>query len=126
MSIAKRKVGPHDFPSRRRNQAKCILLYRGNGIFKEEYKNSQGRPPGEFEQQDFSKIGIIPFGILKQNGFPKTPQEHQQSNSSPIKNETKQASSEQSKNQPTQQRPVQLQGGWKSEVLRLLNEFPQP
>jgi hypothetical protein len=37
----------------------------------------------------------------------------------------KQASTEQPKNQPAQQKPVQPQGGWKSEVLRLLNEFPQ-
>mgnify|MGYP001626431094 CR=1 FL=1 len=45
-------------------------------IFKEEFKNSVGREPSEFELTDFSKMGIIPFGILKQNGFQKQSQDH--------------------------------------------------
>ena len=99
---------------------------RALGIFKEEFKNSQGRPPNEFEVQDFSKMGIIPFGFVpRQNGQQKFTQDQPQSNSNPAKNEAKSASSEQSKNQPAQQKPVQPQGGWKSEVLKLLNEFPQ-
>ena len=96
-------------------------------IFKEEFKNSQGRPPNEFEVQDFSKMGIIPYGILKQqNGFQKSIQDLSQSNSNPTKNENKQAPSEQPKNQPAQQqKAVEPKTGWKSEILRLLNEFPQ-
>jgi hypothetical protein len=35
-------------------------------IFRETFKIENGREPSEFELQDFSKMGIIPFGILKQ------------------------------------------------------------
>jgi hypothetical protein len=35
-------------------------------IFRETFKIETGREPSEFELQDFSKMGIIPFGILKQ------------------------------------------------------------
>ena len=42
------------------------------------------------------------------------------------RNEQKPASTEQPKNQPAQQqKPADPKYGWKSEVLRLLNEFPQ-
>ena len=94
-------------------------------IFKEEFKNNQGRFPTEFEIQDFSKMGIIPFGILKQNGFQKSIQDQPQSITNPTKNESKPGSSEQPKNQPAQQqKAVEPKTGWKSEVLKLLNEFP--
>jgi len=46
-------------------------------IFKETFKIENGREPSEFELQDFSKMGIIPFGILKQqngNSHFQTPQ----------------------------------------------------
>ena len=97
------------------------------GIFKEEFKNGQGRPPTESELQDFSKMGIIPFGLVpKQNGFQKSTQDQSQSNSNPAKNENKPSSSEQPKDQPAQQqKAVEPKTGWKSEILRLLNEFPQ-
>ena len=99
---------------------------RALSIFKEEFKNSQGRPPNEFEVQDFSKMGIIPFGLVpRQNGFQKSTQDQSQSNSNPAKNENKPSSSEQPKNQPAQQKVSEPKGGWKSEILRLLNEFPQ-
>ena len=76
------------------------------GIFKEEFKNGQGRPPTEFELQDFSKMGIIPYGILKQqNGFQKSAQDQSQSITNTTKNENKPGSSEQPKNQPAQQAP---------------------
>ena len=46
-------------------------------IFKEEFRDSVGREPSEFELTDFSKMGIIPYGILKQqNGFQKQSQDH--------------------------------------------------
>jgi len=35
-------------------------------IFKEKFKTEEGREPTEFELQNFSWMGIIPFGILKQ------------------------------------------------------------
>ena len=78
---------------------------RALGIFKEEFKNNQGRFPTEFELQDFSKMGIIPFGILKQNGFQKSAQDQSQSITNTPKNENKPSSSEQPKNQPAQQIP---------------------
>ena len=100
---------------------------KGLGIFKEEFKNGQGRPPTEFELQDFSKMGIIPFVLVpKQNGFQKSTQDQTQSITNTAKNENKQAPSEQQKNQPVhQQKPPEPKSTWKSEVLRLLNEFPQ-
>ena len=114
------------FPADSEIRQYATYYIRALSIFKEEFKNSQGRPPNEFEVQDFSKMGIIPYGILKQqNGFQKPTQDQSQSNSNPAKNENKQAPSEQSKNQPAQQqKAVEPKTGWKSEVLRLLNEFP--
>ena len=78
---------------------------RALSIFKEEFKNNQGRFPTEFEIQDFSKMGIIPFGILKQNVFQKSAQDQSQSITNTPKNENKPSSSEQPKNQPAQQIP---------------------
>jgi hypothetical protein len=88
------------------------------GIFKEEFKNGQGRPPTEFELQDFSKMEIIPFGLVpKQNGFQKSTQDQSQSNSIPTKN-NKPSSSEQHKDQATQQlKAFEAKTGWKSEIL---------
>ena len=83
------------------------------GIFKEEFKNGQGRPPTEFELQDFSKMGIIPFGLVpKQNGFQKSTQDQSEGNSNPAKNENKPAQ---------QQKAGQPQSSLNSEPLRLLN-----
>ena len=100
---------------------------RALSIFKEEFKNNQGRLPTEFEVRDFSKMGIIPYGILKQqNGFQKSTQDQTQGITNTPKNENKPSSSEQPKNQPAQQqKAVEPKTGWKSEILRLLNEFPQ-
>ena len=94
------------FPADSEIRQYATYYIRALSIFKEEFKNSQGRPPNEFEVQDFSKMGIIPYGILKQqNGFQKSTQDQSQSNSNPTKNENKQAPSEQPKNQPAQQAP---------------------
>jgi hypothetical protein len=104
----------------------AVYYIRALGIFKEEFKNNQGRFPNEFELQDFSKMGIIPFGILKQNGFQKSPQDQTQSNTNSPKNEVKSSPPEQPKSQPAQQqKAVKPKTGWKSEVLKLLNEFPE-
>jgi len=40
-------------------------------IFREKFRNENGKEPSEFEIQDFSKMGIIPFGILKQQNGKK-------------------------------------------------------
>ena len=58
------------FPADSEIREYATYYLRALSIFKEEFKNSQGRLPNEFEVQDFSKMGIIPYGILKQqNGF---------------------------------------------------------
>ena len=114
------------FPSDSEIRDYATYYIRALSIFKEEFKNNQGRPPTEFEVQDFSKMGIIPYGILKQqNGFQKPTQEQTQGITNTPKNEQKPSSSEQPKNQPAQQKVSEPKGGWKSEILRLLNEFPQ-
>ena len=100
---------------------------RTRKIILEEFKHEYGREPNELEIPELLRAAIIPIGFLpKQNGQQKLPQDLPQSNSNSVKNESKSSSPEQQKNQPAQQQKTsQPQGGWKSEVLRLLNEFPQ-
>jgi len=46
-------------------------------IFKEIFKFENGREPNESELEDFSRMGIIPFGIMRQhngNSYFQTPQ----------------------------------------------------
>ena len=94
------------FPQDSEIREYATYYIRALSIFKEEFKNSQGRPPNEFEVQDFSKMGIIPFGLVpKQNGFQKPTQEQTQGITNTPKNESKPSSSEQPKNQPAQQAP---------------------
>ena len=111
------------FPSDSEIRDYATYYIRAMSIFKEEFKNSQGRPPNEFEVQDFSKMGIIPYGILKQhNGFQKSTQDLSQSNSNPAKNEAKPSPAEQPKNRPAQQQKAcQPQASLNLEILRLLN-----
>jgi hypothetical protein len=53
-------------------------------------------------------------------------QDQPQGNSNVVKKEVRPASAEQPKDQPAQQqKPVDPIAGWKSEVPRLLNQFPQ-
>ena len=95
-------------------------------IFREEFKNSVGREPSEFELTDFSKMGIIPFGFVpKQNGFSKQSQDHTSASQNSSVNKENTNPPAQTKDQPAQQRTTESRTGWKSEVLRLLNEFPQ-
>ena len=83
------------FPSDSEIRDYATYYIRALSIFKEEFKNNQGRPPTEFEVQDFSKMGIIPYGILKQqNGFQKPTQEQTQGITNTPKNEQKPASTE--------------------------------
>ncbi len=99
---------------------------RTRKIILEEFKHEYGREPNELEIPELLRAAIIPIGFLpKQNGQQKFTQDQTQSNSNPAKNEQKLASTEQSKNQPAQQKVSEPKGGWKSEILRLLNEFPQ-
>ena len=100
---------------------------RTRKIILEEFKHEYGREPNELEIPELLRAAIIPIGFLpKQNGQQKLPQDQPQSNSNQVKNESKPASPEQPKNQPAQQlKPPQPKGGWKSEVLKLLNDFPQ-
>ena len=93
------------FPQDSEIREYAAYYIRALNIFKEEFKNNQGRFPTEFEVQDFSKMGIIPFGILKQNGFQKSTQDQSQSITNTAKNENKPSSSEQPKNQPAQEAP---------------------
>ena len=103
------------FPSDSEIRDYATYYIRALSIFKEEFKNNQGRFPTEFEVQDFSKMGIIPYGILKQqNGFQKSTQDQTQGITNTPKNQPAQ-----------QQKAVEPKTGWKSEILRLLNEFPQ-
>ena len=115
------------FPSDAEIREYVNYYIRALGMFKEEFKNNQGRSPTDFELQDFSKMGIVPFGFIpKQNGQQKFTQDQPQSNSNPARNEQKPVPAEQPKNQPAQQqKPADPKYGWKSGVLRLLNEFPQ-
>jgi len=60
-----------NFPSDAEIREYCAYYIRAVKIFRETFKIENGREPTEFELQDFSRMGIIPFGILKQqNGNP--------------------------------------------------------
>ena len=54
------------FPSDAEIREYSVYYIRAVKIFRETFKIETGREPSEFEIQDFSKMGIIPFGILKQ------------------------------------------------------------
>ena len=99
---------------------------RTRKIILEEFKHEYAREPNELEIPELLRAAIIPIGFLpKQNGQQKLPQDQPQSSASSTKSEAKPSPVEQPRNQPVQQKTVQPQGGWKSAVMRLLNEFPQ-
>jgi len=54
------------FPSDAEIREYSAYYIRAMKIFREQFRNENGREPTEFELQDFSRMGIIPFGILKQ------------------------------------------------------------
>ena len=66
-----------NFPSDAEIREYSAYYIRAIKIFRETFKFTMGREPSESELEDFSKMGIIPFGILKQqngsSGF-QTPQ----------------------------------------------------
>jgi len=55
-----------NFPSDSEIREYCAYYIRAVKIFRETFKFTMGREPTETELQDFSRMGIIPFGILKQ------------------------------------------------------------
>ena len=55
-----------NFPSDAEIREYSAYYIRAVKIFRETFKIETGREPTEFELQDFSRMGIIPFGILKQ------------------------------------------------------------
>ena len=55
-----------NFPSDAEIREYSAYYIRAMKIFKEAFKHENGREPTESELQDFSRMGIIPFGILKQ------------------------------------------------------------
>ena len=92
------------FPADSEIREFAAYYIRAIKIFREEFKNSLGREPSEFELTDFSKMGIIPYGILKQqNGYSKQSQDHAsvQQNSSVNKENTNPPV--QTKDQPARQ-----------------------
>ena len=63
-----------NFPSDAEIREYSAYYIRAMKIFREQFRNENGREPTEFELQDFSRMGIIPFGILKQqNGSSNFP-----------------------------------------------------
>jgi len=54
------------FPSDAEIREYSAYYIRAVKIFRETFKFTMGREPTETELQDFSRMGIIPFGILKQ------------------------------------------------------------
>jgi len=54
------------FPSDAEIREYCAYYIRAVKIFRETFKFTMGREPSESELEDFSRMGIIPFGILKQ------------------------------------------------------------
>jgi len=54
------------FPSDAEIREYSAYYVRAVKIFRETFKFTMGREPSESELEDFSRMGIIPFGILKQ------------------------------------------------------------
>ena len=100
---------------------------RTRKIILEEFKHEYGREPNELEIPELLRAAIIPIGFLpKQNGQQKSIQDQPQNNSNSARNEAKPRPQEQPRNQPSQQqKAVDPKAGWNSEVLKLLNEFPE-
>ena len=114
------------FPSDSEIREYAAYEVRTRKIILEEFKHEYGREPNELEIPELLRAAIIPIGFLpKQNGQQKLPQDQPQNSANPVKNEVKSAPAEQQKNQPAQQKVSEPKGGWKSGVLKLLNEFPQ-
>ena len=66
-----------NFPSDAEIREYCAYYIRAVKIFRETFKIENGREPTEFEIDNFSKMGIIPIGILRQqngNSHFQTPQ----------------------------------------------------
>ena len=81
--------------------------YMEHAIELAEYIDQQNMT-GNLKSEILDKM-LIPYGLSDEK-----------------RNEQKPASTEQLKNQPAQQqKPADPKYGWKSEVLRLLNDFPQ-
>ena len=101
--------------------------YLEHAIELAEYIDQQNMT-GNLKSEILDKM-LIPYGLSdeRKNGFQqKSTQDQPQGNPNQAKNEQKPASTEQPKNQPgQQQKSPDPKPGWKSEVLRLLNEFPQ-
>jgi len=55
-----------NFPSDAEMREFTAYSTRARGIVVEEFKQQEGRPPNELELQDFLKMVVVPFGILKQ------------------------------------------------------------
>jgi len=55
-----------NFPSDAEIREYSAYYIRAVKIFRETFKFTMGREPSESELEDFSRMGIIPFGILKQ------------------------------------------------------------
>ena len=95
-------------------------------IFKEEFKDSVGREPSEFELTDFSKMGIIPFGFVpKQNGFQKSPQDHASTSQNSSVNKENTNPPAQTKDQPSTAQRVSAPNGWAPEILGFIKKYPQ-
>ncbi len=56
------------FPSDSEIREYAAYYVRAIGIFKEEFRQHEGRLPTEIEIESFSKMGIIPIGFLRENG----------------------------------------------------------
>ena len=54
------------FPSDAEIREYSAYYIRAIKIFRETFKFTMGREPSESELEDFSRMGIIPFGIMKQ------------------------------------------------------------
>ncbi|MEM3845481.1 MAG: hypothetical protein QXU98_07255 [Candidatus Parvarchaeota archaeon] len=98
------------FPSDSEIREYAAYEVRTRKIILEEFKQEYGREPSELEIPELLKAAIIPIGLLPKSG-------RSQDLMNQNKSEEKSAPAEQPKNQPAQFQ--------KSEVLRLLNEFPQ-
>ena len=97
-------MNPHDLPPDSEIREFAAYYIRAIKIFREEFRDSVGREPSEFELTDFSKMGIIPFGFVpKQNGFQKQSQDHTSTSQNSSVNKENTNPPAQTKDQPARQ-----------------------
>ena len=105
-----------DYPSQDAIREYISFLFTVETIARDEHKRLRNnREISDLSLDSVLKITATHFGKMTERTNGNFYSSSQQQSKA----------ADQSKNQPAQQKVSEPKGGWKSEILRLLNEFPQ-